>query len=250
MEQLEAGIAAGGGSLDSKGKSARVRSMFTEIAPRYDLLNHLLSLGIDKRWRRFTRRNLEDVLARPGARVLDLCCGTGDLLIEMAPLAESVGLDFCLPMLISAGRKVRAGRHHAELIEGDALKCPFGEEQFDAVTIAFGLRNLESTRSGLIEIYRLLKPGGRAAILEFSSPTVPVFRTIFEFYFRAVLPRVGGAVSGSGFAYRYLHDSVKEFPDQKSLAALMREVGFSGVKYYNLSGGIAALHLGEKQRAA
>lgn len=230
----------------SNSKATRVRSMFSEIAPRYDLLNHVLSLGIDRRWRRFTCRKLEEVLSRPGATVLDLCCGTGDLLFELAPKAEACGLDFCHPMLLGAAKKSTSKTRTPTIVEGDALTTPFASEQFDAVTIAFGLRNLDSVRGGLAEIYRLLKPGGRAAILEFSKPVVPVFRNFFELYFRHVLPRIGGAVSGSSYAYRYLHDSVADFPNQQSLASLMRDVGFSDVTYYNLTGGIAALHLGSR----
>ncbi|HYL98275.1 MAG TPA: bifunctional demethylmenaquinone methyltransferase/2-methoxy-6-polyprenyl-1,4-benzoquinol methylase UbiE [Blastocatellia bacterium] len=247
MSQPEVRVVSERTSQGNEVKSARVRSMFNEIAPRYDFLNHLLSLGIDKRWRRFTRNKVKDVLSKPGARVLDLCCGTGDLLLEIAPLAESVGLDFCRPMLLSAKRKIAVRGGSSLLVEGDAMECPFRDGQFDAITIAFGLRNLECIESGLSEIYRLLKAGGRAGILEFSTPIVPVFRNVFELYFRSVLPRIGGVVSGSTFAYRYLHDSVKDFPDQKTLANSMREVGFLEVKYYNLSGGIAALHLGERK---
>ena len=132
------------------------------------------------------------------------------------------------------------------IAEGDALSAPFADSQFDAVTIAFGLRNLDSPIRGLEEIHRLLKLGGKAAILEFSKPVIPFFGHIFQFYFGHVLPRIGNTISGSGSAYRYLHDSVQAFPDQRTLADMMTRVGFSNVAYYNLSGGIAALHLGAK----
>ncbi|HKV41226.1 MAG TPA: bifunctional demethylmenaquinone methyltransferase/2-methoxy-6-polyprenyl-1,4-benzoquinol methylase UbiE [Blastocatellia bacterium] len=228
------------------GKSARVRSMFAEIAPKYDLLNHLLSLGIDKRWRRFAARKVAAVLARPGAQALDLCCGTGDLLMELSSLAPSVGLDFCHPMLVRGLQKLSASGLPAAIVEGDALQTPFPERYFDAVTIAFGLRNLEDISGGLAEIHRLLKPGGRAAVLEFSKPAIPLLGPAFELYFGHLLPYIGNTISGSAFAYTYLHDSVRQFPEQNALASLMRRVGFSSVAYYNLSGGVAALHVGDR----
>jgi demethylmenaquinone methyltransferase/2-methoxy-6-polyprenyl-1,4-benzoquinol methylase len=229
-----------------RAKAPRVREMFAEIAPRYDMLNHLLSFNIDKRWRRLTVKKLADALSRPGAAALDLCCGTADLSIELGRAAQTFGVDFCHPMLEIGLKKCHGEGLPIELIEGDALKVPMASESFDAVTIAFGLRNLESVEGGLKEMHRLLKEGGRAAILEFSRPRVPVFRSLFQFYFSRVLPRIGNRISGSSFAYQYLHDSVQTFPDQKTLAELMQSVGFSNVSYYNLFGGVAALHVGDK----
>ena len=231
---------------DGSNKAARVREMFAEIAPRYDLLNHLLSLNIDKRWRRFVIKKVAGRLGGPGSRALDLCCGTAELSMALGALAPTIGVDFCHPMLELGLAKVRSGRIPVELVEGDALRCPMADETFDVVSMAFGLRNLEDTGDGLREVYRLLKPGGCAAVLEFSHPNVPVLRSIFHFYFTRVLPRIGNAVSGSSFAYRYLPDSVLTFPDQNALADRMRLVGISSVRYYNLAGGIAALHLGDK----
>lgn len=228
------------------GKAARVRQMFSEIAPRYDFLNHALSLNIDKRWRKFVVKKLEDRLSRQGARALDLCCGTGDLALELGKLAPTFGVDFCHPMLKIGLEKVRASGRRVALAEGDALRVPAQDQSFDAVTMAFGLRNLESLEAGLVEIYRLLKPGGRAAVLEFSRPQLPIFRELFHLYFTRVLPRIGNAISGSRCAYQYLPDSVMAFPDQKKLASLMREVGFSNVTYYNLFGGVAAVHVGDR----
>ena len=233
--------------MNAPGKDRAVRAMFAEIAPSYDRLNHLLSVNVDKRWRRFTVGKLADVFARPDAVALDLCCGTADLTLELARHARVVGCDFCHPMLVIGREKVRERRAaQASLAEGDALRLPFAEARFDAVTIAFGLRNLESVEGGLAEIFRVLKSGGRAAVLEFSRPVVPLFRQAFEFYFHRVLPRIGALVSGSGDAYSYLPASVRAFPDQVRLAEMMREAGFTNVRYYNLSGGIAALHLGDR----
>ena len=220
--------------------------MFSQIAPTYDRLNHLLSLGVDKRWRRFTSKKLSRALGQPGARVLDLCCGTCDLSLELSRRADTWSIDFCHPMLVIGAGKALQSERPIFIAEADALSAPFCDNQFDAVAIAFGLRNLDSTAGGLQEIHRLLKPGGTAAILEFSKPVGPLFGRIFQFYFGHILTRIGNYVSGSEHAYSYLHDSVREFPDQEALSSMMRRVGFSNVAYYNLSGGIAALHLGVK----
>lgn len=221
--------------------------MFSGIARRYDLLNHLLSGNVDKKWRRKTARALESSLIE-GARVLDVACGTGDLSLVLAEAgrARVVGLDFCRPMLEIARRKADEGSRPIPFVEGDALRLPFADETFDAATIAFGLRNLAGVADGLRELRRILKPGGRLAVLEFSSPVVPGFRALFRFYFTRVLPRIGGLVSGSRGAYEYLPDSVTRFPDQKRLAELMRVEGFERVEYINLTGGIAALHTGTR----
>jgi demethylmenaquinone methyltransferase/2-methoxy-6-polyprenyl-1,4-benzoquinol methylase len=232
------------------GKADLVRDMFAEIAPRYDLLNHVLSFNIDRRWRRFTIKKITDFLKRPGIVALDLCCGTADLSLELARYAPTVGLDFCHPMLEAGVKKAGLARCPLQLVEGDALSVPSADETFGVVTIAFGLRNLDSVEGGLREMYRVLEPGGCAAVLEFSHPQAPVFRTLFNYYFTRVLPRIGGAISGSRFAYRYLPESVREFPDQEKLVGMMRAVGFSNIRYYNLFGGVAALHLGDKQRRA
>lgn len=221
--------------------------MFSGIAPRYDLLNHLLSAGIDRRWRKLVARRLEIAVGR-GARVLDVACGTGDLSLALAEScgAVVVGLDFCRPMLDIARRKSLGTGRAMPFVEGDALSLPFSDGKFDAATIAFGLRNLASVEGGLKELWRVTRPGGSVFVLEFSQPVVPGFRGLFNFYFTRVLPRVGGLVSGSRGAYEYLPDSVTRFPDQERLAGMMRSVGFERVEYKNLTGGIAALHTGTR----
>ena len=225
-----------------------VREMFAGIAGKYDFLNHFLSVNIDKRWRGKVSEKLKDILENENAVVLDVACGTGDLSLELksAGKAKIIGTDFCRPMLEIAKDKTAKISEKIPYIEGDGMNLAFADKSFDAVTIAFGLRNFSNWQDGLKELYRVLKPGGRLAVLEFSSPIVPGFRQIFNFYFAHVLPRIGGAVSGSRGAYEYLPDSVSRFPDQKNLAAMMREIGFSGVEYKNLTGGIAAIHTGTK----
>ena len=225
-----------------------VREMFSGIAGRYDLLNHVLSLNIDKRWRRKVRALLAEILGNKDAVVLDVACGTGDLSIELNRDARArvIGTDFCRPMLTVAHAKNASEHLNIPYVEGDAMGLSFADNSFDALTIAFGLRNLANFATGLQELHRVLKPSGRIVILEFSSPVVPGFRQLFNFYFANVLPRIGGAVSGSRGAYEYLPDSVSKFPNQKALVAMMEQTGFTGVTYQNLTGGIAALHSGTK----
>lgn len=225
-----------------------VREMFSRIAGRYDLLNHVLSLNIDKRWRRIVANELRDVLDRKDAVVLDVACGTGDLSLELNKNAKAqiIGTDFCRPMLSVAQKKTLAANARIPYLEADAMNLSFADYSFDAVTIAFGLRNLPNFHNGLIELHRVLKPDGRLVVLECSHPVLPGFRQAYRFYFDRILPRIGGIVSGSRGAYEYLPDSVSKFPNQKRLAALMEETGFSGVKYQNLTGGIAAIHSGVK----
>ncbi|MEP7212109.1 MAG: bifunctional demethylmenaquinone methyltransferase/2-methoxy-6-polyprenyl-1,4-benzoquinol methylase UbiE [Acidobacteriota bacterium] len=235
-------------SINEVEHARAVRDMFSGIASRYDLLNHVLSINIDKRWRRLVRKQLAGVLDRSDATILDVACGTGDLSIELKRGAKArvIGSDFCRPMLSLAGRKSNELGLKIPYVEGDALNLPFVDAHFDALTIAFGLRNLASFADGLKELHRVLKPGGKLVILEFSSPVIPGFRGLFRFYFTHVLPRIGGMVSGSRGAYEYLPDSVSKFPDQKALAKMMSETGFDSVAYTNLTGGIAAIHSGTK----
>lgn len=227
--------------------------MFATIAARYDLLNHLLSGNVDKRWRAIVAKALFATLSNREARILDVACGTGDLSLKLFRSGEAriIGLDFCRPMLeIAAMKATKVSRVGASLpfVEGDALNLPFGDGSFAAATIAFGLRNLASVEAGFKELLRVLQPGGRVAVLEFSKPKAPILRSLFRIYFTKLLPLFGGLVSGSRSAYEYLPDSVSRFPDQEELAAMMKQAGFAEVSYQNLTGGIAALHLGTRPK--
>jgi len=226
--------------------SAWVRGMFGRIAPHYDLLNHLLSMNIDRWWRARTVSRVSQILKRPGARVLDVCCGTGDLTLALQSRGGSIevyGSDFSHPMLMAARRKCRSA-----LFEADALQLPTRDASFDLVTIAFGFRNLTNYRGGLIELGRILKPGGTLAILEFSTPPNAALAGLYSFYSRAILPTIGGMISGSRDAYTYLPESVRKFPDAEGLADQMRDAGFANVRFERMTAGIVALHLGEVLR--
>jgi demethylmenaquinone methyltransferase/2-methoxy-6-polyprenyl-1,4-benzoquinol methylase len=220
----------------------RIQQMFGAIAHRYDFLNHFLSASIDKRWRRLTVDKVRDLSSSGAPICLDVCSGTGDLAIALKRTLKTavVATDFCHPMLIRAARKEIAIPN----IEADALKLPFSDGSFDAVTIGFGLRNLEDCLGGLSEFRRVLRRPGVLVILEFSKPVVPVFRELFGLYFGYVLPRIGAVISGNGTAYQYLYDSAVKFPNQKELVGLIESAGFREVGYRNLSGGVAALHWG------
>lgn len=221
-----------------------VRRMFGSVAHRYDLLNRLLSFGADRSWRRRAVARVEPVLLRPASRVLDLCCGTGDLLLALQSRrgAPVWGCDFCRPMLAIARKKVP----ELVLIEADALHLPLPDASLDLVTTAFGLRNLANYRAGLEEMARVLRPQGVAAILEFSQPQGRLFQRLFGFYSRHVLPTAGRLLSGSREAYTYLPESVRRFPGVEDLAAGMRAAGFRDVTYETMTGGIVALHLGTR----
>jgi demethylmenaquinone methyltransferase/2-methoxy-6-polyprenyl-1,4-benzoquinol methylase len=224
-------------------KARWVRGMFGRIANRYDLLNHLLSFNLDKRWRARTVKSLSEVLARPEARVLDLCCGTGDVLLALENHgARVLGSDFCHPMLLEARRK----GSNSSLFEADALTLPLKSDSLDLITCAFGFRNLANYEKGLKELQRVLKPGGTAAILEFSQPTNRLFGALYRFFSVQVLPWVGGLVSGSHDAYSYLPESIRTFPGAEDLASRMQAAGFKQVRFERMTGGAVALHLGQK----
>jgi len=230
----------------SEKEAARwVRGMFGRVAHRYDLANHLLSFNIDRYWRAHTVRRTREVLHRPEARVLDLCCGTGDLVLALAKQGRPVlGSDFCHPMLVAAHGKIARRRAPAVLFESDALTLPLRDASLDLLTVAFGFRNLANYESGLTEMRRVLRPGGMAAILEFSQPPNAAFAALYNLYARRILPWIGGLISGSRDAYSYLPESVRKFPAAPELAAMMHRAGFADVSFEYLTGGIVALHLG------
>lgn len=236
------------GISDPKEAAQAVRQMFTEIAPRYDLLNHLLSFNVDKLWWRRTARVFREVLARPGARALDLCCGTADMALALRrharPAApEIVGADFVHPMLRRAAEK-SAGKSLA-LVEADALQLPFPPAHFDLVVSAFGFRNLTDYDAGLREIFRVLREGGEVGILDFGQPR-GVLGAVYGFYFRRVLPRVGTWISGVRGPYAYLPASVGRFPAPEAMLERMRAADFSEVSWTPYTFGIAGLYRGKK----
>ena len=234
------------GARSEQEAAAWVRAMFGRVAHRYDLANHLLSFNMDRYWRAYTVARVRAMLARPGTRVLDICCGTGDLVRALQrgrPAGAPVyGSDFCHPMLLGARAKVGP-----RLFEADALRLPLADASMDLLTVAFGFRNLANYPAGLDEMRRVLRGGGVAAILEFSQPPNPIFGALYRWYSRRVLPAIGGALSGSRDAYAYLPESVRKFPDPEELAEMMRAAGFAQVEFQRLTGGIVALHLGSLQ---
>ena len=223
-----------------------VRGMFGRVAHRYDLANHLLSFNIDKLWRARTVRRVRPVLERPEARVLDICCGTGDLVMALQRVCPRpvLGSDFCHPMLVAAREKV--ARQHAPslLFESDALRLPVRDASLDLITVAFGIRNLANYEDGLREMRRVLRPGGMAAILEFSQPSNVLFGAVYGFYSRRILPWIGGMLTGSRDAYTYLPESIRKFPDAPRLAEQMCHAGFKDVSFDRFTGGSVALHVG------
>jgi len=233
------------GARSEQEASRWVRWMFGRVAHRYDLANHLLSANVDRYWRSHTVEKVADILKRPGARVLDLACGTGDLLIALERSAGRtlIGSDFCHPMLTGAQSKLRRDRLGSALVESDALAMPFPDASLDLITIAFGYRNFANYAAGLAEMRRVLRRGGALAILEFTQPPNKSFAALYNWYSRNVLPLIGGAISGAPEAYRYLPESVRKFPDAPELALMMKDADFA-VEWEYLTFGIAALHVG------
>ncbi len=237
------------GVVGEEEASRWVRGMFGRIAGHYDLLNHLLSFNLDKRWRRRTVERVAEILQRPNARALDLCCGTGDVLLSLEKEQKGafvLGSDFCHPMLVEAQHKIAARKLRSPLFEADALALPLGTNSLDLITVAFGFRNLANYRHGLEELLRVLKPGGVLAILEFSQPVNPVFAALYGFFSTRVLPFVGGMISGSREAYSYLPESIRKFPGAEELALQMKSAGYVSVEFERLTFGAVALHLGRK----
>ncbi len=227
-------------------KSVYVREMFASIAPRYDATNRLLTGGVDERWR---RRAVRELAPPPGGRVLDLCCGTGDLTFALArrdPTLRLDGVDFCRPMLDGAEKRAAQSARGAQIAFtlGDVMALPFDDASFDAAIMGFSLRNVVDIGATLKEIRRVLKPGARFANLDVSKAPNAVFRRAFDLYFYRVVPLVGGLVGGSRAAYRYLPQSLTNYPNAVELAERLSNAGFREVRFVRLGGGAIALHLG------
>jgi len=229
---------------------ARIAGMFDAIARRYDALNHILSAGLDRRWRREAVRALA---LSPGDRVLDMCTGTADLAIEAATstaghAGQVIGIDFSSEMLKLAQRKVRdrglAGRVH--IARGDATRMPVADAAMDAAMVGFGIRNVLDPARTCAEFHRVLRPAGRLAILEFGMPRIPGIRALYFWYFQHVLPRVGRLISRHGDAYSYLPLSMMEFPAGDAFAAMLKTAGFADVRYRSLALGLVYLYIARK----
>jgi demethylmenaquinone methyltransferase/2-methoxy-6-polyprenyl-1,4-benzoquinol methylase len=215
-----------------------VRTMFDRIAPVYDVMNRAMTMGLDRRWRRLAAR----AVVHEGDHVLDSCCGTGDLAIECARLGGRVtGLDFSEPMLERARRKAP----DLEWLRGDALALPFADDSFDAATVGFGIRNVADLEAGLSELARVLRPGGRLAVLEITRPR-GLLRPFFRLWFDLLVPAAGKVLPG-GAAYSYLPASVRRFPGPEDLARALERSSFDAVSFRLLAGGIVALHVGKKK---
>lgn len=226
----------------------RVRTIFSSIAGRYDTFNRLASLGIDKGWRRAL---VKACALSPASKVLDLCAGTGDVSLAIARQAgpgRIVVTDFTPEMLDIAREKAKEYSGPTELLfeHADAQELPFADESFDCVTVAFGVRNLPERERNFTEVLRVLKPGGRYVILEFSRPPFAPWRSVYHVYLRHAIPLIGGVLTGERQGFVYLNDSIRRFPAQAELAAELREAGFSAISWRDLSGGIVALHTAVK----
>jgi len=233
-------------------RAARVGDLFGAIAPRYDLINDLQSFGLHRLWK---RRLIGLARVVPGERALDLCCGTGDVAIALARSGARVaGADFSAPMLaMAAGRGAKSresGRGPAAeslaLVRGDSLKIPFADSSFDVVTMSYGLRNLASVEGGLAEMLRVARPAGRLLVLDFGKPQNPLWRSLYFFHLRFIVPQFGRWFIGNADAYAYILESLEHYPAQEGVARRMKELGFANVRVFNLLGGIMGINYGEK----
>ncbi len=241
--------AAPQGSEDRESAARAVREMFTSIAPRYDLLNHVLSANVDRMWWNRTAKRFAHILGQPNAQALDLCCGTGDMAFALQRRAgrqgaQITGVDFSHAMLERAVSK--SGARNLHWIEADALQLPFPDNQFDLVTAAFGFRNLADYNAGLCEILRVLRPGGECGILDFGEPG-GLLGQLYKVYFKLVLPRIGSLISGVKGPYAYLPASVERFPSPSEMLQRMLAAGFSEASWTAYTFGIAGLYVGKKR---
>jgi demethylmenaquinone methyltransferase / 2-methoxy-6-polyprenyl-1,4-benzoquinol methylase len=242
--------AAPAGSRDQQSAARAVRDMFTSIAPRYDLLNHVLSCNVDRMWWRRTARSFRHILGRADSRVLDLCCGTGDMTFALrreagkSP-ARILGADFSHAMLQRAAAKSRTSQSALNWIEADALELPFPSAHFDLVISAFGFRNLADYDAGLREIIRVLRPGGECGILDFGEPK-GLLGSLYRIYFKQVLPRIGTIISGVSGPYAYLPASVERFPAPPQMIERMKAAGFAQASWTPYTFGIAGLYRGKR----
>ncbi len=232
----------------SGSKKSQVSKMFDNIAPWYDFLNHFLSLGIDKSWRKKAIRSLHGLQPK---NILDVATGTGDLALEaekqLAP-EQVVGIDISKEMLEIGMRKVekRGLGSKIKMLQGDCESLPFEDNTFDAITVGFGVRNFENLEKGLSEMNRVLKPGGMAVVLEFSRPTLFPFKQLYNFYFRNILPIIGRITSKDPKAYSYLYESVQAFPDGKDFAKALKRTGFQSTTYKSLTFGVCSIYTATK----
>ncbi len=236
------------GSRTEAEAAAQVRAMFDGIAPRYDTLNHVLSMNIDRLWWWRTARRFRSVLARPEAQVLDLCCGTGDMtmaLLKRRPAsgAPVLAADFSHGMLVRGAKKFTG--HNAVAIEADAMQLPFADGSLDLLVTAFGFRNLRNYEGALREFHRVLKPGGQLGILDFAEPG-GLLGKLYSFYFRNILPKIGAKLSGDAAAYEYLPASVHRFPAPQTLMQTMQQVGYGQTTWTSYSFGIAGLYIAQR----
>lgn len=235
-------------NLEPPDRIALVQGLFSRAAPRYDLLNHVMSLRRDVFWRRAAARRTK---AFETGRILDLAAGTGDLTLALAearPEAHVVGADFTQAMLDLAQKKVqdqgRTGK--VSLVGADGLRLPFPDRSFDSVTMAFGIRNIPDPQAALKEMFRILVPRGRAVILELTFPRWSIVRRAYDLYLNRLIPRLGGMISGQTMAYQYLADSIMDFPSPEKFLNIMAQAGFHRVRFLRLTFGVAALHWGER----
>lgn len=230
-------------------KASLVAEVFQSVAPKYDVMNDLMSLGMHRLWKRFT---IKQAAIKPGQRILDVASGTGDLAMAFAKLTGSKGsvimTDINEAMLNTGRDRLLDGgvSGNIECVQCDAEKLPFADNDFDLVTIAFGLRNVTDKLAALKSMYRVLKPGGKLLILEFSKVQTPLLSKIYDLYSFNVIPKIGGLVANDSASYQYLVESIRMHPDQETMKSMMLEAGFEDVDYFNLSGGIVALHQGFK----